>query len=769
MKRHVTYPFLFSLLSAILLPLLGANAQSVGVVMSGGGAKGLYHIGVLQALEENGIPIDYVSGTSMGSIIAGLYAAGYSPAEMREIVASGEVRQWVSGRIDPNNLPYYRRQSAQAPVFFTVRLNLKERPDEPNTARFKLPAYLISSTQIDLALADLFAPASAAAGGDFDRLMVPFLCVASDMNARRPVVLRRGDLGEAIRSSMSIPMAFKPMKMDSMLLYDGGIHDNFPWKPLDAAFRPDFLIGSKCTAGNTAVDADSPLTDQAFMLAMGITDYDLPEERSVMIARAVNVGMLDFNNAEAIIESGYRDALEQIPALRERIARTLSPEEAQHRREEFRAQCPPLVLDDYRIEGLSAPQTAYVRDLMRLDRTYDRRQRQMSFGEFRSKLFSVLCSGDYTAEYPRFRYDPAHGRYSVDLRMAASEDFRFLVGGNISSTVFNQAFIGFDYHTVRRVSQRAFAGLYLGPTYLTSSIGGRTDFFLWKPFSLEYAYNFEAQNLRHGNFGNITPVDKTESVKTSEHFLSASLTKQLPDNSLLALQINGGQQNYRYYEDRLPDPRSTADLTRLLFFGIKPEIVRNTLDKPLYPRRGSEISLSAIYVTGCERSRPYAGASRNIHREWFGARVQWKRYFDVPGCRWFSFGLDADAIWSNHPDLRDRTATLLSLPAYQPVVHSQMAFMPDYRAKRFVAGGVMPTFDLMPNFFLRTGFYAMLRDNRTLPGRSMQYIVETSLVYHTPIGPVSLSLTKYDLSSRNNMYLTFNFGYAIFAPNGHFY
>ena len=63
----------------------------------------------------------------------------------------------------------------------------------------------------------------------------------------------------------------------------------------------------------------------------------------------------------------------------------------------------------------------------------------------------------------------------------------------------------------------------------------------------------------------------------------------------------------------------------------------------------------------------------------------------------------------------------------------------------------------------------MLRDNRTLPGESMQYIVETSLVYHTPIGPVSLSLTKYDLRSRNNMYLTFNFGYAIFAPNGHFY
>ena len=96
-------------LSFISVLLLGAGAagaqnpetpaarpRTVGVVMSGGGAKGLYHIGVLEALEENGVPIDYVAGTSMGSIIAAMYAAGYSPAEMREIVASGVVKNWAA-------------------------------------------------------------------------------------------------------------------------------------------------------------------------------------------------------------------------------------------------------------------------------------------------------------------------------------------------------------------------------------------------------------------------------------------------------------------------------------------------------------------------------------------------------------------------------------------------------------------------------------------------------------------------------------------------
>ena len=116
----------------------------------------------------------------------------------------------------------------------------------------------------------------------------------------------------------------------------------------------------------------------------------------------------------------------------------------------------------------------------------------------------------------------------------------------------------------------------------------------------------------------------------------------------------------------------------------------------------------------------------------------------------------------------------MAMPEYAPVSHARMVFMPDYRSDRFVAGGIMPTFDLMPNFFFRTGFYAMFRRKRDFnpldePDKRWHYISEASLVYHSPIGPVSLSLTKYDLKDWKNMYLTFNFGYAIFAPKGTFY
>ena len=252
-----------SFVGMLLLLSLPAEAGTVGVVLSGGGAKGLYHIGVLEALEQNGIPIDCVAGTSMGSIIAAMYAAGYSPAEMRTIVSSGVVKEWVSGRIDPNRYMDYYRQLGGTPSFLSVRVNL----GNPAGERVQFPTNLISSTQVDLALTELFAPATAASDGDFNRLMVPFLCVASDMNHRRPVVIRSGNLSEAVRSSMSIPLVFKPMAIDSMLLYDGGIFDNFPWKPLDAEFAPDLIVGSICTAGNTPPSEQSSLLDQAFLLA----------------------------------------------------------------------------------------------------------------------------------------------------------------------------------------------------------------------------------------------------------------------------------------------------------------------------------------------------------------------------------------------------------------------------------------------------------------------------------------------------------------------
>ena len=315
------------------------------------------------------------------------------------------------------------------------------------------------------------------------------------------------------------------------------------------------------------------------------------------------------------------------------------------------------------------------------------------------------------------------------------------------------------------------------PIYTWGTIGGRTDFYAWKPIFLDYSYNFAVRNFRHGSFGNVTKIDNTRQVKNSESFFSVAAGMPLAHRGVFLIRANGGHVNYRYDSDELF--ADDTDHSRYSFFGIKAELARNTLDKFLYPRRGSDLKLSGIFVTGRDKYEPFDAKKflSRTPRQWFGARFTWDKYFDMPGCSWLSLGLNVDGVITNHPEFTTEGATVMSMPAYEPVPHAQMIYMPDFRGRRFAAGGIMPTFDLMHNFFLRTGFYAMFREKRSfVPGVSgpvedkrWHYIAEASLVYHTPIGPVSLALTKYDLRNWKNMYLTFNFGYAIFAPKGTFY
>lgn len=752
-------------------PSDGRRTGGVGVVMSGGGAKGLYHVGVLEALEESGVPIDYVAGTSMGSIVAAMYASGYSPAEMRAIVRSGAVQEWIAGRIDPSRYKPYYRQAGTSPSFVNLWLDFGSKDKV-----FALPKSLISSTQIEMAFIDLFTPATTAAGDDFSRLMVPFLCVAADMNRREPVTLRSGSLPEAVRASMSIPLAFKPLRKGDRLFYDGGIFDNFPWRPLDESYRPDLLIGSICTSGNTVPDADDSIMDQAFMLVMSGTDYTLPADRGVTIRRAVPVGMLDFDEAEAIMNAGYEDAMRQMPRIVARIDTLWTPERYAARREAFRAKCPPLIFNDYRFDGLNERQTAYVRDYVRADLHAPGRQRQMNFEGLRTNLFRVLTSGDYTMEMPTVVYDSITERYSFAATLRTRPNFKLMIGGNISSTAFNQAYIGVNYQTVGRVAHQLGANLYLGPTHTWGSLGGRVDFFLHDPFFLTYGYNFSVKNLQHGSFGRISRISNTLQIKTDDSFATLGTGFRLTHRSMIELKLHAGQASYKYASTVDPTGR---DRTRFLFVGSRLELARNTFDKFIYPTRGSELHLSAIYVGGRERLRP-RGASHfasGMHRDWFGGRFRYEKIFDMPRVKWFSIGVNLEGVYTDHPDFATLGATLLSLPAYEPIPHAKQIFMPDFCARRYVAGGLNPTIDLMPDFFLRLGFYTMYRSaNRygrdaLVPwtDRRLHHISEASLVYHTPIGPVNLSMIKYDFRGWKNTYLMFNFGYPIFAPKATFY
>ncbi|MGL4492419.1 MAG: patatin-like phospholipase family protein, partial [Tannerellaceae bacterium] len=152
------------------------NAQRVGLVLSGGGAKGAAHIGVIKALEENNIPIDYVTGTSIGAIIGSMYAMGYTTDQMLQLMESKEFEYWQSGTVE-NTYKYYFRKSDQTPEFSHFSLNFT---DPSQIKASILPQSLINPIQMNQAFMGLYAQATAACGGNFNDLFVPFRCVGSD-------------------------------------------------------------------------------------------------------------------------------------------------------------------------------------------------------------------------------------------------------------------------------------------------------------------------------------------------------------------------------------------------------------------------------------------------------------------------------------------------------------------------------------------------------------------------------------------------------------
>src|SRR5882672_3137250 len=226
---------------SMLLASLYSQAQKVAVVMSGGAAKGMAHIGMLKALEENEIPIDYLVGTSMGGIIAGCYAAGMSPEQIEETMITDNLLRWINGQLE-DGYNYYYNKSDQYPSFVKLNLSLD------STFNFNLNTSLANDLSLNFAMAEKTAQPSAIARGNFDSLFVPLRLVAAEIFTQQEVVLKNGSLGDALRATQTVPFFYNPIRVDGRYLFDGGVYNNFPVDVAQKEFQPEVVIGSNVSS-----------------------------------------------------------------------------------------------------------------------------------------------------------------------------------------------------------------------------------------------------------------------------------------------------------------------------------------------------------------------------------------------------------------------------------------------------------------------------------------------------------------------------------------
>jgi NTE family protein len=285
---------------------INVNAQKVygrpriGLVLSGGGAHGIAHIGVLKVMEEAGLRPDYITGVSMGSIIGGMYSLGYSADSLQKIFKSINWKLILSNKIPENKVIFLEKNHFSNSA---ISLPLSFR-------KVILPSGLINGQQVENTLSFYAWPAADI--NDFSKLPIPFLCVATDIINYKIVDLKTGYLPDAIRASFSVPSIFTPLKIDSLLLLDGGLIRNFAATEA-RDMGADIIIGSYVGFNGYKADKLQSVSGIMEQIAMFRSLTDFEEEKklvNVLIKpETEKFSIFQFENVDSLIQRGYEAAL----------------------------------------------------------------------------------------------------------------------------------------------------------------------------------------------------------------------------------------------------------------------------------------------------------------------------------------------------------------------------------------------------------------------------------------------------------------------------
>ncbi|WP_421919800.1 patatin-like phospholipase family protein [Marinifilum sp.] len=280
----------------------------IGLVLSGGGAKGFAHVGVLKVIDELEIPIDYIAGTSMGSIIGGFYAIGYSAEQIEEMILSQNWDKLLADEISRKYVPFHEKQNYERHVL--------SFPIKPKG--IQLPSGIVKGQNV----INLFERLSIDYHDvtDFKKLPIPFVCVATDIESGEAVILDKGYLPEAMRASMAIPTVFSPIEIGGRLLVDGGMVNNFPVKEV-VDMGADIVIGVDVQAGPKSKEELKSFLD---IINQSVSLMSLNEFKKnidfvdVYIKPEINnYSVGSFNEADSLIHKGEEIGRKFIPVLRE--------------------------------------------------------------------------------------------------------------------------------------------------------------------------------------------------------------------------------------------------------------------------------------------------------------------------------------------------------------------------------------------------------------------------------------------------------------------
>jgi len=741
-----------------------AQAQKVGLVLSGGGAKGMTHIGIIRALEENNIPIDYIAGTSMGAIVGSLYAMGYSPDDMEALLRSPDFKRWYSGQVEPQ-YEYYFKKGRPTPEFLNIRFAFR---DSLRAKSLRLPTSMVNPIQMNLVFVELFARSTAACHGNFDDLFVPFRCIASDVYNKKPLVMRNGDLGDAVRASMSFPFVFKPIEIDSILAYDGGIYNNFPTDVMREDFHPDVIIGS-VVAANPSKPNENDLMSQIENMVMQKTDYSIPDSLGiVMTFKYDDVSLLDFDRLDELHDIGYNRTMSIMDSIKSRIHRRANADNVRLRRMVYRSNLPQFRFRDIYIEGANAQQQAYIKKEF-----HDDPHEVFTYEDLKRGYFRLLADNMISEIIPHAVYDPQTDLYSLRLKVKMEDNFSVRIGGSVSTTSSNQIYLGVGYQNLNYYSKEVTIDGQIGKIYNNAQFMARFDL----PTRVPTSYRL---------IGSISTFDYYKKDKLfsrhdipsfnskDERFLKLMVSLPFLANKRAEFSFGIGKLEDNYFQSNVIDfekDRSDQSMYRLLggaigFYG-------STLNARQYATKGYYEKLIAQIFTGKEKFIPGNSPETATWKErqsWLQISYMKEAYHTMSPK--FTLGWMAEAVYSSKNFSENYTATMMQACDFSPTPHSELMYNEAFRANQYIAAGIKPIYVLNDMFQVRTEFYGFVpifpikknSFNKAYYGKvfsRFEYLGELSVVCHLPFGAISAYVNHYS-SPRKEWNVGITLGWQLF-------
>ncbi|MBY0434699.1 MAG: patatin-like phospholipase family protein [Cyclobacteriaceae bacterium] len=752
----------------LLLLLISSisQAQKVAVVMSGGAAKGMAHIGMLKALEENEIPIDYVVGTSMGGIIAGCYAAGMSPAYIEELMLQEDLTRWINGQLE-KGYNYYYNKNDDHPSF--VRLNLSL----DSTFSVNLNSSIANDLALNFAIAEKMAQPSAIAKGNFDSLFVPLRVVAAEIFTQQEVILKKGNLNDALRATQTVPFFYNPIRIDGRYLFDGGVYNNFPVDVAEKEFNPEVIIG--CNVSSKVYDEypskedDQLISKSLIYLFLDKSDPSQVPSTGVYIQPNLkNYTGFDFARTKALIDSGYTATMRLMPEIKAKIAQRRTCEEVAIARNKFNNRTSPLLVDKVIMNGFNSHQTRY------LNRLFNSGRRPLYFNDIKSGYYRLVSEDYFRNVYPGFLFDNQSQRFNFQLTKRPQNNFQVDFGGVIATRNVSSIFLGFNYYYFNRLLTHASANFYVGSFYKSAQVKARLDFPNLNQFYLEPEATFNNFNFLEGR-EIILLKSKSTVLDRTDRKIGMSLGIPLGRQYKAVLGGHFITNEDQYINRDFLIATDTLDKLQLTGGRFGFHILSNNLNRKQYASSGKSFDFGVDWFDLNEQLIPGSTSvlkntlPDGIQRTWFRGSLVLEQYFKK-GI--YSSGYLFHANLSNQPTFTNYNGTIINAPGFFPFQDSRTLLLQNFRSVNFVAGGWRNVFALRKNIDFRLEGHLFKPFQAISQGQQQEPILSeifekiyfagtAGFVMHSTVGPVSLSFNYYD-DKENQFGVLLHVGYLLF-------